>query len=208
MQLAIKTGIIALFLFPVFTYAQPSDTVQPPPTAASQVDKVVAPGTISLTATDSSAVTTWKWVKFDATGNGITQAQTGPAYTEPATIPGRYKYQVQGFNSTCSSPLSNIFDVFMVAPLSAVITGITTCVNTPFTLTVSAPPANYAYTYQWTRNGVNVPGANASTYVGTESVPANVSYGCILAYTILSTYTLAPVKVISVTAGLSKPVVK
>src|SRR5471030_340899 len=129
--------ILVLALFTGTVSAQvitgPSDATTPPPTSATQVGKVLCAGTpISITGPqDVTGVDypIYHWYKLDASGNKQLTASTGKTYTETPTASGYYNYElVTESAGGCTSPISDVFKVFVLPPLTATITATGTAI--------------------------------------------------------------------------------
>jgi hypothetical protein len=200
--------------------AGPSDATTAPPTNASDVGKVLCAGSpISITGPqDASGVdfTKYHWYKLtDASGTKVETNVTGKSYTETPTTPGYYEYMVVTENSNgCTSPISDVYKVYVLPPLSATITSpiASLCSGVGTTvLTANVTPATgYTYTYQWTKGGTPITGATSSTYtVPTENVLVNTTdtYGVTVAYTLNNGCTATATKDILVVPVPTKPTI-
>jgi hypothetical protein len=200
-------------------YAQastgPSDGTLAPPTNATDVGKVLCAGTgISITGPQDVGgidFAVYHWYKLDASGNQQLTSVTTRTYTETPTTAGYYNYVLVTENANgCTSPVSDPFKIFVLPPLTATITTPTSIICTVVgtsTLTANPTPATgYVYTYQWTRNGVNIPLATGNTYaVANESTPATVTFGVIVSYVLNPTCTVTATKDIVVSPAPTKP---
>jgi hypothetical protein len=194
--------LIALASFTNIASAQvasgPSDATTAPPVNASDVGKVLCAGTpISIAGPQNGGVdfTAYQWYKLDASGNKQLTASTGRTYTETPTAPGYYNYEVVTVNATgCTSPVSDVFKVYVLPPLTATITGTAAlCAGVGTTvLTANPTPATgFALTYQWTRSGVNITGATTNTYTITgENTPGTITFGVNIAYVLSPSCTV------------------
>ncbi len=199
--------------------AGPSDATTPPPTAAADVAKVLCNGsTISMSGPqDAGGVdfAKYHWYKIDVNGNKqeVTSI-TGRTYTETSTAAGYYNYQVVTENANgCTSPISDVFKIFVLPPLSVNITTPTSSMCAVATneslLTANVTPATgYTINYQWTRNGTPITGATASTYdVTGETTAANVTFGVSVSYALNSTCPATNTKDIVITPLPTKPMI-
>lgn len=191
--------VLAFMVFASGAFAQgsgPSDATTPPPTNATDVGKVLCAGsTISITGPqDPNGVdwTVYHWYKLDAGGNKQLTSVTGRTYTEVASGAGYYTYELVTENASgCTSPISDPFKVYVLPPLTATITPSvnTICAGVGTTVLTANPTPSTGYTlnYQWTRNGVPIPGATSNTYtVSNETTPGTVSFGVNVSYTLNS----------------------
>jgi len=194
--------LIALASFTNIASAQvpsgPSDGTLAAPINASDVGKVLCAGTtISIAGPQNGGVdfTAYQWYKLDASGNKQLTASTGRTYTETPTAPGYYNYEVVTVNATgCTSPVSDVFKVYVLPPLTATITGTAAlCAGVGTTvLTANPTPATgFVLTYQWTRSGVNIANATTNTYTITgENTPGTITFGVNIAYVLSPSCTV------------------
>jgi len=185
-------------------------------------------GNVSLISPTTSGVSNYLWWKENSAGTwvlvGNTPAPTN-TYSETSTASsGYYTYKVQTENANgCESPISNPINIFALPPIVPVITAPTsvcqsiTNIPAPFSLSVTPTnDANYTYTYQWTRNGVNIAGQTSPPLSGmTETAPGTVTYGVIISYATAggqsvgtTTCTVTPSTTITVTTAPSTPVIQ
>ena len=167
----------------------PSNATALPPTNASDVAKVLCYGQgISLSGPKETATTdyaVYHWYKEDV--NGVKQliaGSTGRTYTETTGAAGYYKYYVVTENANgCISPVSDVLKIFVLPALSVTVTSpvASMCADAANSALLTAnvtPSTGYTINYQWTRNGVNINGATASTYNATgETTAATVTFG-------------------------------
>lgn len=197
----------------------PSDSTTPPPAAATDVAKVLCAGsTISLSAPQDAGnvdFTKYHWYKIDASGNKqeVTSI-TGRTYTETSTTAGYYNYQVVTENANgCTSPISDVFKVYVLPALSVTITSPTSSMcavaTNQIVLTANPTPSTgYALSYQWTKNGTDIGGATSSTYTVTnETTAATITYGVKVTYDLNSTCAATTTKDIVIDPLPSKPTI-
>ncbi|MCC8424526.1 hypothetical protein [Mucilaginibacter sp. UR6-11] len=197
----------------------PSDATTAPPTAATDVAKVLCSGSvISMSGPKDPGgadYTKYHWYKIDVNGNKQEATTiTGRTYTETSTTAGYYNYQVVTENANgCTSPLSDVFKVFVLPPLSVNITTPTTSMcaeaanSTLLTANVT-PATGYTINYQWTRNGTPISGATSSTYnVTGETTAATVTFGVNVTYALNSTCSATNTKDITLTPLPTKPTI-
>jgi hypothetical protein len=199
------------------TTAGPSDGTTAPPTSAGSVNKVLCAGTpisISGPAQPSGAdYASYQWYKLDASGATHQATTATKTYTESPSGPGYYKYQVQTVNATgCSSPISDVYTVYVLPALTATITTPSNAIcadGTSTTLLTANPSAGtgYTYNYQWTRNGVAISGATSNTYAATESASGSVTYGVTVSYTLNSTCPASATSTITANPVPPKPTI-
>ncbi len=197
----------------------PSDATTAPPTAVTDVGKILCAGqNISIAGPqDVGGVdfTKYHWYKIDPSGNKQeVTAMTGRTYTETTGAPGYYNYQVVTENSNgCTSPISDVFKVFVLPPLTVAITTPTSSMcaiaSSETLLTANVTPSSgYVINYQWTRNGVVIPGATSSTYdVTGETSPATVTFGVNVSYALSPTCPATGTKDIILTPIPTKPLI-
>ncbi|MFD2144993.1 hypothetical protein [Mucilaginibacter antarcticus] len=196
----------------------PSDATTAPPATAAAVAKVLCAGsTISMSAPQDGTVdfAKYHWYKIDANGNKQeVTAITGRTYTETSTAAGYYNYVVVTENANgCSSPVSDVFQVYVLPTLSVAITSPTSSmcgVATNETLLTAnvTPGTGYTVNYQWSKNGVAINGATSSTYnVTGETTPATLTYGVSVTYTLNTSCPATNTKDIVITPLPSKPTI-
>ena len=212
----------------------PATTSSPGPTVSTNVPNgtpvdhfICSGGQVSLISPSTSGVTNYLWWKQNSAGTwvlvGNTPAPTN-TYTESSTTPGYYTYKVQTENTLgCESPISNPINIFALPPIVPVITApaniCQSITGIPSLFSISATPVadgTYTYTYQWTRNGVDIPGATSPTLSGlTENTPGPVTYGVRVSYatalgqsTGTTTCTATQTTVINVVAAPATPVIQ
>ncbi len=195
----------------------PSDgTSAPPPTGTA--DKIIcSSGTISIFGPQNGGVDYpgYQWYKLDASGTPHLTTSTTRTYTETPTGPGYYKYQLVTVNANgCTSPASDTYTIYVLPPLTVSITtsnpSNTICANNQNSIILTANPSNptgYTYTYQWTRNGVNIPGATNSTYTLSEATAGSVTMGVIVSYSLNSTCPGTATQSITIDAIPTKPTI-
>src|SRR6187402_975073 len=169
--------LLALVLTVGITKAQtapaagPSDATSAPPATAASVGKVLCYGqNISITGPTETPTTdyaVYHWYKIDANGNKQLTNVTTKTYTETTTTAGYYNYQVVTENANgCSSPISDVFKIYVLPELSVSVTTPTSSLcagaGTTTVLTANVTPTNvspsttspvYGVKYVWTRDG-------------------------------------------------------
>jgi len=196
-------------------FSGPSDGTTAPPATAAAVSQVICNGSQIQLKTTATAGYTYQWYKKNPVGGAMQMVQQGTSntYTETPTGAGYYTYQLVELNSNgCTSSSSDPFNVFVLPPLTAGITASATniCASGQTSSTLTASPvndANYTYTYQWTRNSINISGATSNTYVVNESAVGSVTFGVIVSYTLNGNCNSTATQVINVIALPTKPVI-
>jgi hypothetical protein len=198
--------------------AGPSDATTAPPAAATDVAKVLCAGTnISMSAPQDGTVdfAKYHWYKIDANGNKqeVTTI-TGRTYTETPTTAGYYNYVVVTENTSgCSSPVSDVFSVYVLPALSVSVTSPTSTMcgvaTNEILLTAAVTPGTgYTINYQWTKGGVDISGATSSTYnVTGETTPATLTYGVKVTYALNTSCAATATKDIVITPLPTKPTI-
>jgi hypothetical protein len=190
--------LLALVSLANIVFAQalpgPSDVITPPPPTAAAVDMILCSGqNITMTGPqdiNNTNFAVYNWYKVDPSGNNQLTTVTSRNYNETPTVPGYYNYVLVTQNANgCLSPVSSVFKVFVLPPITAAVTtpNNTICVGAGSTvLTATATVSTgYTFNYQWTLNGANIPGATSSTYTVTgQSLGASASYGVNMSYVI------------------------
>jgi hypothetical protein len=198
--------------------AGPSDATTAPPATAGAVAKVLCYGsTISLSGPQDNGVdfAKYHWYKIDAAGvKQEVTSQTGRTYTETSGAAGYYTYQVVTENANgCTSPLSDPLQIYVLPALTVNITTPTSSMcavaSNSTVLTANVTPATgYTINYQWTRGGVDIPGATSSTYTVTnETTAATVTFGVKTSYALNSTCAATNTKDIVITPLPTKPAI-
>ncbi|OCX52527.1 hypothetical protein BEL04_13800 [Mucilaginibacter sp. PPCGB 2223] len=212
--LTLLFAVIISSAFAQTPFTGPSDAVTAPPGSAAAVSQVIcSSGQIQLKTTPTAGYT-YQWYKKKTDGTmQLVQDGSSSTYTETPTGPGYYTYQLVQINSTgCTSASSDPFNVFVLPPITAGITASSSnvCASGQTSATLSATPVNgsgYTYTYQWTRNGVDIPGATSSTYTVNESTAGSVTFGVTVAYTLNSSCSSSTTTTITVVPVPTKPVI-
>jgi hypothetical protein len=138
-----------------------------------------APATFTVSATGSGL--TYQWRKGGVNIAGATSA----TYTIAATVAGdggSYDVVITSSCATTATSTAVTLVVNMPPAITTQPTAQTTCIANSATFSVTATGAGL--TYQWRKNGVNIAGANASTYT-----IANVSAGDLGNYDVVVTGT-------------------
>jgi hypothetical protein len=219
----ILTPVLIALMLMVTTVASaqvasgPSDATTAAPTDSTAVAKVLCAGTdISMSAPKDGAAdfAKYHWYKIDTNGDKQeVTAITGRTYTETPTTAGYYKYVVVTENANgCTSPLSDVFSVYVLPPLSVTITTPTSsmCAEAANStvLTAEVTPTGYAVNYQWTRNGTVISGATSSTYTVTgETTAATLTYGVKVTYAIKPSCPATDTHDIVITPVPTKPTI-
>jgi hypothetical protein len=209
---------VACAFIAVAQTAGPSDgTSAPPPTGTA--DKVICSSQgITITGPQNAGVDypAYQWYKLDAAGVAhLVTTSTTRTYTETPTGPGYYNYQLVTVNANgCTSPISDIYHIYVLPPITATITTSIAsniiCANNQSSILLTATPSNpgaYTYSYQWTRNGVNIPGATSNTYTLSEASSGSVSMGVIITYTLASGCSASATQTITVDPIPAKPTI-
>ena len=130
-------------------------TIQPLPVTVC----VGSPATFTVTAAGTNL--TYQWRK---NGTNI-PAATGSSYSIPAVVAGdagNYSVVVHG---DCGADVTSVAVALTVNPATAITTqpvALTRCAGTGATFTVVAAGTNL--TYQWRKNGTDIPGATGSSF--------------------------------------------
>jgi len=195
----------------------PSDgTSAPPPTGTA--DKIICSSQgISIFGPQNAGVDYpgYQWYKIDAAGVAHLTTVTTRTYTETPSGAGYYSYQLVTVNANgCTSPMSDIYKIYVLPPITATITtsnpSNVICANNQSSIVLTATPSNptaYTYTYQWTRNGVNIAGATSNTYTLSEANSGSVSMGVIVSYTLNSGCSATATQSITVDPIPTKPTI-
>ena len=125
------------------------------PSITASGDTSICPGdsvTLNVSKTDPSYSYQWQW------NGGIISGASSSSYA--AQSAGNYTCIV---NDSCGSATSNIIPVTVIPPPLAVITSGTSTLCKGSSVLLNANTGT-GLTYQWQKNGVNIPGATSSTY--------------------------------------------
>ncbi len=153
-------------------------TVSSPPTITLQPtsDATCAPGAFAFTiAATGSPAPTFQWRK----GGVPIPGATGASYSGVANLSDAGSYDCV-VTTTCGSVTSNaaVLTVYAPATWTSHPTSQTVCAGSPVNFTVSATgtaPLNY----QWTKNGIDIPGATSTTYTITSASASDAgTYRC------------------------------
>jgi PKD repeat protein len=147
-------------------------TFTAPPVAdfTTNVTSGCAPLTVKFTDTSTEDPTSWQWdINNDGTVDYTTQ---NPEHTFSAA--GTYSVKLTATNSGGSNTVTKT-DLIVVHPsvtptIDISITSGTnpSCAGTSLTFTADASGGGSNPQYQWRKNGVNINGANSSTYTSSE----------------------------------------
>jgi hypothetical protein len=195
-------------------FSGPSNTT-PPPTSASAVQAVICNGN-QIVIKSSTTASSYMFYKKTTSGTMLlVQNGTSNTYTETSTGSGYYTYTLVTVNSNgCESPMSDPYNVFVLPPLTPTITASSTnvCASAQTTSVLTASPvsnSSYTYSYQWTRNGVNIAGATSNTYTVSETTAGTVTYDVKVSYNLNPTCAVfAPAQPITVVPLPAKPVIQ
>ncbi len=197
--------------------AGPSDATTAPPTSASSVGKILCYGqNISLSGpvdANGVAFAVYNWYKLDAAGNKHLSTITAQTYTETTTTPGYYNYELVTQNASgCTSTISNEFQVYVLPQLTVAIASQNNaiCTNAGTTiLTANITPATgYTFTYQWTRNGVDIPNATTNTYtISGETTEGVIAFAVNVSYALSSACTSSATQNITITPLPTTPLI-
>lgn len=159
-------------------------------------DGVFCPGaTVSITAAHDAAAVSYVWKRYagkDLTDPAPTtiSGQNGATMSDALpTTPGYYTYvsiavNIGGCESTPSEPKTVYVLPGITAGITSTYSNNIICVSQSTTGTLTANPgtvqsvpetfASTDYSYQWKKDGVNISGANSSTYTLTPTELATV----------------------------------
>jgi hypothetical protein len=218
-------GLYAFFIIISFsglvqaqTVSGASDTTSAPPTSVVTVGKVLCFGQpINLSGpqdVNDTSFAIYHWYKLDASNNKQLTSITTQKYTETPTTAGYYNYELVTENANgCTSPISDIYKIFVFPKLNvnlatqsgSICTGVGTAL---LTANIANASANYAYNYQWTRNGVIIPGATNNTYtVSNEAVGATITFTVNVSYALNPSCTITATQNIVITPLATKPLI-
>ncbi len=214
----IKFLLLLLLFSKTAAMAQPSDATTAPPSLATDVNKIVCSGQkIVLTGSQDASGTDfsqYQWYKLDASGNKQLTTVTGKVYTETTAAAGYYTYQLVTQNTNgCTSPASDLVKVYVLPQLAPVINAPngSLCSSGASSVTLTANTAsasNFTLTYQWTKNGVAIPGATSSTYNVTSTGSASaVTFGVNISYVLNPACTATATKDLTVLPMPAKPMI-
>lgn len=214
-SLTLLLAVILSSAFAQTPFAGPSDAVTAPPATAAAVSQVICSGSPIQLKTTATAGYTYQWYKKNPAGGAmqLVQGSTSNTYTEASSGAGYYTYQLVVINSNgCTSISSDPFNIFVLPPITAAITSssATVCASGQTSATLSATPVNgggYTYTYQWTRNGIDIAGATAATYTVNETTAATLTFGVTVAYSLNTSCSSSATQTITVIAVPTKPVI-
>ena len=199
-------------------FTGPSDnTTAAPATAGTVMQVLCAGGAISLRG-PADPTGQYQWYKVNPQGASVLvkNGTSGDnAYTETAAGAGYYTYKLVQTNANgCTSTTSDPFQIYVLPAINATVVSSSPSVceksQTIANLTITGLNASYSYTYQWTRNGVDISGATTNTYVASEANTSAtpISYGVKISYTLNPSCTQAATPVsINVNPVPTKPVI-
>lgn len=147
-------------------------------------------GNLTLSVTATGGGLTYQWRK---NGNNLTgkTAQTMTITNVVSGDAGTYTVVVTG---TCGTPATSQGAVVTITPLTVITIfpiAQNLCQGSAATFSVTATGANL--TYQWKKNGVDIPGATASTYSIPTTTPADEAPYTVAVTGTCSSQTSAPV---------------
>jgi hypothetical protein len=218
----ISTSLILIILISIanLLHAQnagPSDVNKDPPASAASVDKLLCSSqAISISGpqdVNNTDFAVYHWYKIDASGNKQLTTITTKTYTETPTTAGYYDYVLVTENAGgCTSAASDVFQVFVLPQLTASITTVNNNIctgigSTVLTATITAA-TGLALNYQWTRNGINIPGATSSTYtVAGENTAVTITFGLNVNYALSPSCTVSTTKELNIIPLATKPLI-
>jgi len=75
------------------------------------------------------------------------------------------------------------------------------------TLTANVTNTNFAYSYQWTKDGTDITGATSNTYTVTEQTAGDITFGVKVSYDLNGSCAQTATQTINVIALPTKPVI-
>ncbi|TSD67753.1 hypothetical protein FFF34_010305 [Inquilinus sp. KBS0705] len=196
----------------------PSDATTAPPTTAASVGQVLCSGSqITLKGpVDATGTIKYEWYKVNSAG--VKTLVKGPAtdntYTETSAAAGYYTYYLVQINANdCTSDMSDPFQIYVLPALAPVIAGAgNVCEKgqTTTNLTITGLDTRFTYTYQWTREGVDIAtGGTLDHYPVTEQTVGTYKYAVKVAYTLNAACTQTSADKSIVVVGVpTKPVIQ
>ena len=168
-ELKLNSGLLGLLTSINFNYAQ---RIIAPPTVSSAAVAACQGGSASLAVSNPAAGVTYTW--YD--GSGAVVASNTATFATPTTLTaGTYTYSVAAIRGTCASvktPVTVTITGSAPAPVPAPGNPLTTCLNTPVTLSVTQV-AGVTYNWYNALTAGSLLASNTSTY----TTPANLPVG-------------------------------
>ncbi|MBB6501399.1 putative Ig domain-containing protein [Pedobacter cryoconitis] len=168
-ELKLNSGLLGLLTSINFNYAQ---RIVAPPTVASSAVTACLGGSASLAVNNPATGITYTW--YD--GSGAVVASNTATFATPTTLTaGTYTYSVAAIRGACPSvktPVTVTITGSAPAPVPATGNPVTTCLNTPVTLSVNQV-AGVTYNWYNALTAGSLLASNTSTY----TTPANLPVG-------------------------------
>ena len=199
-------------------FTGPTDATTAPPATAGAVGQILCYGSqITLKGpVDATGTIKYEWYKENT--SGVKTLVKGPAtdntYTETSTTAGYYTYYLVQVNANdCTSDMSDPFKIYVLPELTPAIAGgsnVCEKAQTTTNLTITGLDTRFTYTYQWTREGVNITtGGTLDHYAVTEQTVGTVKYAVKVAYTLNTSCTATSADKSIVVVGVpTKPVIQ
>ena len=137
------------------------------PSISAAGNPIVCSGTVTLTA--SPAGSSYQWLRDNTYYVGTTQSIN-------ATLTGSYSCIIT--NSTCGTTYSNSVVVSIGLPTGTISSNPNYICTGSYSV-LSTPATIQSYTYQWRKDGIDIPGATAASYNATLAG----SYDCVISNT-------------------------